>query len=152
MGVRPVPLGERAEGMGVKKIELLDELLKECPIVSLQAPSTPQTHKMIGRRELKRMRDGAIFITTARSWCVDEKALIDELKTGRIYCGIDVYGEEPLPVESEFRKLENVILTPHAAAQTYECRFRQGAWTVDEVRRFVKGEGLKFKITPAIMA
>jgi phosphoglycerate dehydrogenase-like enzyme len=142
----------RALEMNVRKVDTLDELMKECRIVALQAPSTPATHKMIGRRELKLMPDGGIFINTARSWCVDEQALLDELKTGRISCGIDVYDEEPLPADSGFRKLDNVILTPHAAAQTYDCRYRQGEWTVAEVRRFVNGEPLKHKITPEIMA
>jgi phosphoglycerate dehydrogenase-like enzyme len=90
------------------------------------------------------MSDGAIFINTGRSYTVDGDALLAELKTGRISAAIDVFDEEPLPVESEYRKLPNAIVTPHLGAATIEARFRQGDMTVDEVRRFCEGKPLKY--------
>src|SRR5436305_14902968 len=98
--------------MGAKKLETLDDLLTSCRIVSMHAPATPQTHRMIGRREFKLLRDGAIFINTGRSWTIDGEALIEELKTKRIRAAIDVFDEEPLPMDSEYRKLDNAIITP----------------------------------------
>jgi hypothetical protein len=69
-------------------------------IVAVHAPTLPQTHHLIGRRELALMRDGAGLINTARSWLVDEAALIDELRSGRISAALDVFDEEPLAPDS----------------------------------------------------
>jgi phosphoglycerate dehydrogenase-like enzyme len=141
-----------AREMGAVKVDSLDELLSTCRIISLHAPATPQTHHMIGRRELALMRDGAFLINTGRSWTIDSDALLAELRTGRIKAALDVFDEEPLPVESEYRKLDNVILTPHLGAATIQCRFRQGRMTVEEVQRFCEGKPLKFAVTRAMYA
>jgi phosphoglycerate dehydrogenase-like enzyme len=141
-----------AKELGATKVDTLDELLKTCRIISLHAPSTPQTHHMIGRRELALMRDGSILINTGRSWTIDGDALIAELKTGRISAGIDVFDEEPLPVDSAYRKLPNAVITPHLAAATIQCRLRQGTMTVEEIQRFVEGKPLKYAVTRAMMA
>src|SRR5438067_874739 len=143
---------DMARQMGAQKIDSLDELLTSCRIVSMHAPATPETHHMIGPRELALMRDGSMFINTGRSWTIDGDALLAELRTGRISAAIDVFDEEPLPVESEYRKLPNVIITPHLGAATVQCRLRQGSMTVDEVRRFVEGQPLKYAVTRAMLA
>ncbi len=148
----PYLTDQSAREMGVPKIDSLDELLKTCRIISLHVPATPETHHMIGARELSLMRDGGMLINTGRSWTIDSDALIAELKTGRISAAIDVFDQEPLPVESEFRALKNVIINPHLAAATVQCRFRQGAMTVHEVQRFCRGEPLKYPVTRAMLA
>jgi phosphoglycerate dehydrogenase-like enzyme len=141
-----------AREMGAAKVDSLDELLTTCRIVSLHAPATPQTHHMIGRRELSLMRDGAMLINTGRSWTIDGDALLAELRSGRISAAIDVFDEEPLPADSEYRKLRNVVLTPHLAAATIQCRFRQGAMTVAEIQRFCRNEPLKYAVTREMFA
>ena len=133
--------------MGVKKSATLDELLTSSPIVCLHAPATPETRHMIGKRELALLRDGAIFINTARSWLTDETALLAEFKSGRIRGALDVFDDEPLPVDHPFRKLDNVIVTPHIASATRDCHHRQGSITVDEIERFVKGDPVKYRVT-----
>jgi len=90
---------EDAREMNAKKVESLDELLTSCRIISMHAPATPTTHHMIGRANWPD-GDGAMFINTGRSWTVDGDALLAELRTGRISAAIDVFDEEPLPVES----------------------------------------------------
>jgi len=142
----------RAAELDVKRVATLDELLRECSIISLQAPSTPETHHMIGRRELGLMPDGARLINTARSWLIDGDALLAELKTGRISAALDVYDEEPLPADHPLRSLDNVILTPHVASATPQCHFRQGQITSDEVERFLRGESLRHEVTPQMLA
>src|SRR5438874_4348119 len=74
----------QAEQLGVEKAATLDELLQTCRIISLHCPATPETHHMIGKRELSLLRDGSIIVNTARSWCIDGEALLDELKAGRL--------------------------------------------------------------------
>ena len=141
-------LSDRQAGeLGVTKLASLDELMSACPIVSLQAPATAETRRMIGRRELALLCDGAVFVNTARAWCVDEAALLDELRAGRIAAALDVFDDEPLPADSPFRALDNCIVTPHVAAATRECRYRQGKLTVDETERFVNGQPLMFPVT-----
>lgn len=142
----------RAAQMDVERVTSLDELLSSCRVIALHAPSTPQTYRMIGQREFALMRDGACFVNTARSSLVDTDAMIHELRTGRISAALDVFDEEPLPTNSPLRGLPNVILTPHVASHTMNTHLRQGELTVDEVARFVKGEPLRYAVTPEMLA
>ncbi len=144
-------LGEAtASELGVRKTAL-DELLSQCPVVSLQAPSTAETHHMIGARELGLLADGAILINTARSWLVDQEALLAELQTGRIQAALDVFDQEPLPPDQPFRELDNVFLTPHIAGATMQARHRQGQVVVEEIQRFLGGEPLRYGVTRAML-
>src|SRR5687768_444589 len=143
---------ERAAGMDVERVTSLDALVSSCRVVALHAASTPQTHHMIGRRELAQMRDGAILVNTARSSLVDPQALLDELRSGRISAALDVFDEEPLPPDSPLRSLPNVILTPHVASHTRNTHLRQGEVTVDEVERFLRGEPPRYAVTPEMLA
>jgi phosphoglycerate dehydrogenase-like enzyme len=107
---------------------------------------------MIGKREFALMRDGACFVNTARSSLVDQDAMLHELRKGRISAALDVFDEEPLPVTSPLRSLPNVILTPHVASHTINTHLRQGELAVDEVARFVKGQPLRYAVTPEMLA
>jgi phosphoglycerate dehydrogenase-like enzyme len=125
----------------------LDELLAESDVVSLHAPVLPETRGMIGAAQLARLRDGALFINTARAALVDEEALLSELQSGRISAALDVFSIEPLPIDSPFRALPNVILSPHAAGHTTDTYLRQGQAMVEEVRRYLRGEPLLFEVS-----
>lgn len=93
----------------------LDTLCRESDYISLHAPVLPSTRGMIGAAQFGMMKKTVILINTARGPLIDEKALIDALKTGKIACaGLDVFEKEPLPLESELRKLDNVTLIDHA--------------------------------------
>jgi len=91
----------------------LDELFAKSDIVSVHAPHIPATVGLIGRRELKRMKDGATLINTSRGKVIDREALYEELRTGRILAALDVTDPEPLAADDPIRKLPNVIVTPH---------------------------------------
>ena len=98
----------------------LDELLRRSDIVSLHVPLTPQTHHMIGEREIQLMKDGAFIINTSRGAVIDEKALFKALKSGKLGgAALDVYEVEP-PEDYSLMKLPNVVCTPHIGAQTVE--------------------------------
>lgn len=110
----PMLSPEAARQLGATKVEL-DELFERSDIVSLHAPNLPATQKMIGATQLAKLRDGAAFINTSRGSVVDHNALLAECKSGRLVAALDVTDPEPLPPDSEFWNLPNVILLPHIA-------------------------------------
>ncbi|TDW69439.1 hydroxyacid dehydrogenase [Kribbella pratensis] len=136
----------RAAQLGVRRTTL-DELLRTSRVVALHAPTLPETHNLIGARELALMADGSSLVNTARSWLIDSAALLAELRTGRIDAALDVFDEEPLPADSPYRSLTNVLLTPHQAAATVECYLEMGEITVGEIERFAAGEPLEYELT-----
>lgn len=93
----------------------LDEVFASSDIVSLHAPDLPQTHNMIGRELLSKMRDGAALINTSRGRVLDHDALADECRGGRIFAALDVTEPEPLPPDSPLWAMPNVLLLPHIA-------------------------------------
>lgn len=101
----------------------LSELMKESDFVSLHCPHTPETDKLISRELLFSMKPTAYLINTARGSVVDEAALLDALRQGRLAgAGLDVFIGEP-NVNEAFAALPNVVLTPHVGSNTHQVRF-----------------------------
>jgi glyoxylate reductase len=119
----------------------LDELLRTADVVSLHVPLTPETNGLVTRERLALLRDGATLINTARGTIVDEDALVDELVSGRISAGLDVFAAEP-HVPERLLGLPNVVVTPHIASATVETRAAMTRVLVDNVLAFVHGEPL----------
>ncbi|WP_306827903.1 hydroxyacid dehydrogenase [Catenuloplanes nepalensis] len=117
----------------------LPELLTHSDVVSLHAPANAETFRMIGRDQLRAMRDGAVLINTARGALVDTDALTAELATGRIAAVLDVTEPEPLPAGSPLFDLPNAYLTPHVAGSHGNELARLGASVADELERLVAG-------------
>jgi phosphoglycerate dehydrogenase-like enzyme len=126
----------------------LDELCATSDVLSIQAPSTPQTAGMLGAAQFALLPDGAIVVNTGRAQVTDEEALLAEVTSGRLRVGLDVYATEPLPSDSAFFGRENAILMPHVAGGTVQARFAQGASVVDEVERFLREGTLRAEVTP----
>ena len=141
---------ERATELGVRKAEL-DDLLAACHVVSVHLPVTEETHHLLGARELALMRDGAVLVNTARSWVIDQEALIRELASRRLWAALDVFDTEPLPVDDRIRKLDSVLLTPHVAALTRDTHRALMGRMIDEVERFRLGQPLEYQITPDML-
>jgi glyoxylate reductase len=123
----------------------LDELLRTSDIVSLHVPLSAETEGMISRERLALLQDGATLVNTARGAVVDEAALVDELVSGRISAGLDVFEHEPR-VPPELFALPNVVLTPHVASATVETRAAMTRVVVDNVLAFVRGEPLPNRV------
>lgn len=99
-----------------------EEVLQQSDFVSLNMPYMPETHHLISTKELEMMKTGAVLINTARGPIVDEAALIQALKTNKLYgAGIDVFEFEP-QISPELLELDNVVLSPHIATGTIDCR------------------------------
>ena len=107
---------------------------------------------MLGSRELSLIQDGAVFVNTARSVVVDQDALSSELQTGRFWAALDVFDQEPLPVDSPFRDLDNVMLTPHVAGLSVDSYQGLISLAVDEVTRFFQGQPLQYQVTRDMLA
>ncbi len=132
--------------IGARRAELND-LMANCPIVVIHAPVTPETHHLIGAGQLALMPDNGYLVNTARSWIVDQDALLAELQSGRIRAALDVYDTEPLPLDHPFRTLPNVILTPHVAGATIQARYRQGDCVVRDLTNAFAGQPLAHEVT-----
>lgn len=147
----PILTEEQASELGVE-LTSLEDLLASSDIVSLHAPVLPETRGMIGARELALLRDDTIFINSARSALIDEDALVEELKGGRIRAVLDVFDTEPLPADSVFRTLPGTRISPHVAGHSLETHRRQGQAMVDEIKRFLDGEQLQHEVTQGMLA
>lgn len=118
----------------------LPDLLRRADFVTLHVPLTPITAKMIGRRELALMRQGAFLINCARGKVVDEAALYHACKTGGIAgAALDVFEKEP-PVGSPLLELKNVVLTPHLGGTTHEAMKHSALEVASQVRAILMGE------------
>jgi len=120
----------------------LDDLLRESDVVSLHLPLTTETTGVISRERLALLRDGATLVNTARGAVVEEEALVDELVSGRIGAGLDVFVHEP-HVPEALVGLPNVVLTPHIGSATVETRAAMTRLVVDNVLALERGEPLK---------
>lgn len=143
----PYLTSEQAVQLGVDAVSL-DDLVESVDIVTLHTPVLPETLGMFSAARLAKLRDNAIFINAARGVLVDEEALLSELKAGRISAALDVFHQEPLPLDSPLRALPNVLLSPHAAGHTLDTHLQQGQAMVEEVQRFLNGAALQYEITP----
>ena len=118
----------------------LEELIRQSDVVSIHVLGVPQTDKLIGKHELALMKPTAILINTARGSVVDEPALVEALQNGMIAgAGLDVFTTEPLPLDHALRSIENVVLSPHAAAMIPEATLGGLAMAVDNVANFLQG-------------
>ena len=141
-------VARRAEAFGMRVVHHrrsdglpLDDLLQSADVVSLHVPLTPETRGLISRKRLALLQDGALLVNTARGAIVDEDALVDELVSGRISAGLDVFAEEPR-VPERLLGLPNVALTPHLGSATVETREAMTRIVVDNVLAAERGEPL----------
>ena len=118
----------------------IDELLGQSDFVSLNAPYTHETHHIIGEEELKKMKRTAILINTSRGPLIDEKALVEALRSGEIHgAGLDMFefGDYPSP---ELLGMDNVVLTPHIGTQTTYTRIKMAKTVSNNVIGFFEDD------------
>jgi D-3-phosphoglycerate dehydrogenase len=119
----------------------LHELLRESDFVTLHCPSTEETRGMIGARELALMKPTAVILNLARGRIIEERALYDALRDGKIAAAaIDAMAQEPPDLNNPLFTLPNILLSPHIGGSTREA-FNRGEWgAAQEVVRVLKGE------------
>jgi phosphoglycerate dehydrogenase-like enzyme len=134
---------ERAEKVGVRRVEK-DEVFETADFLSVHLVLSERSRGLIGPRELSLMKPTAYLVNTSRGPIVDEIALISALEQGRLAgAGLDVFDQEPLPPNHPFRRLPNVVITPHigyVSRQCYQIFFRE---IVEDIAGYLRGEPIR---------
>lgn len=151
-GMRVLGYQPRREGIPdyVEAVEI-DELFRRSDVVSFNCPLTPQTRHLLDERRLGLMKPTALVINAARGAVIDEDALARALAEKRIGgAAIDVFSEQPLPRDSAFFGLDNVILTPHAAALTPESFEQMSVGSARQMLQIFAGERPQYLVNPEV--
>jgi len=124
----------------------LEELLKNSDVISIHMPLTKETYHFISDKELSFVKPGAVIINTSRGGIIDEMALYNALKEGKLLgAGLDVFEKEP-PIDSPLLNLENVVMTSHIGAHTQEATENMAKMAVENLISVLKGEKPKFLV------
>ena len=130
----------------------LDELLSEADVVSLHAPVTDDTVGMIGAEQFAAMRDGVVFLNTARAQLHDTDALVDALRAGKVAAaGLDHFAGEWLPTEHPLTGMPNVVLTPHIGGATWNTEARQAQMVADDLEALLSGKTPAHIVNPEVL-
>jgi D-3-phosphoglycerate dehydrogenase len=130
----------------------LDELLAEADVVSLHAPVTDDTVGMIGAQQFAAMRDGVVFLNTARAQLHDTDALVDALRGGKVAAaGLDHFVGEWLPTDHPLVGMPNVVLTPHIGGATWNTEARQAQMVADDLEALLSGKAPAHIVNPEVL-
>ena len=133
----------------VALVDSLDELLSQADFVTLHTPLMPETHHLIGERELRLMKPNAYLINVSRGPVIDEAALIRVLQAGHLAgTGLDVFEIEPPEPDNPLLQMDNVIATPHVASNTPQGSYRMSQGVVDQILQLFGGERPAHLIDP----
>ena len=137
--------------LGVQAVSM-DKLLAEADAISIHVPLSSETRNLIGQRELARMKPTAFLINTSRGGIVDEQALAEALKAGRLGgAALDVLSVEPPPPDHPLQQAPNIILTPHLAFYSRESVIELQTKAAEEVARALKGEPPRSPVNPEVL-
>jgi phosphoglycerate dehydrogenase-like enzyme len=142
LGWSPNLTPERAQSAGAQFADKAT-LLAESDAVSLHLVLSERTRGVLGREDLARMKAGAILVNTSRGPLVDEAALVEKLRSGTLIAALDVYGQEPLPVDHPLRTLPNTVLTPHLGYCTHEVYAQFYRESIENTLAFLDGKPIR---------
>lgn len=129
----------------------MDSLLRQSDFVCVMAPYTPETINLIDEAQLALMKPSAILINSARGGIVNEDALYNALKDGRIWAaGLDVFNEEPVPTDHPLLTLPNVVALPHIGSASIQTRMKMAHLSVDNLLLGLAGEKPKFLVNSEV--
>jgi len=123
--------------------QTLNAMLKQCDFVVVAVPLTPESQNLIGARELKAMKSSAFLINLGRAGVVNEQALLEALQEKHLAgAALDVFSEEPLPEDSPFWKLPNVIISPHVAGISSHYMEQSATFFIENLQRYLENTAL----------
>jgi D-3-phosphoglycerate dehydrogenase / 2-oxoglutarate reductase len=136
---------------GAQPVKSLEELLPQVDVLTCHTPLTPETTHMIDAKALARMKPGAIFVNTSRGPVQDERALFEALTRGHLAAaGLDVWEDEPTPVDNPLLNLENVVCSSHVAGVTREANRQMAVQVAGEMLRVLRGEKPEVLVNPEV--
>jgi D-3-phosphoglycerate dehydrogenase len=136
---------------GAEPVESLDALLPQVDVLTCHTPLTPETRAMINARTLGLLKRGAVFINTSRGPVQDEHALFEALTTGQLgAAGLDVWEQEPTPVDNPILNLDNVVCSSHVAGVTQEANRQMAVQVSGEMLRVLRGERPEVLVNPDV--
>lgn len=131
----------------------LEELLAEADVISLHAPVNDDTTGMIGAAQFAAMRDGAVFLNTARAQLHDTDALVEALRNGKVAAaGLDHFSGEWLATDHPLVGMPNVVLTPHIGGATWDTEARQAQMVADDLEALLSGNTPAHLVNPEVLA
>src|SRR5207237_5813 len=136
---------------GAQPVDSLEALMPQVDVLTCHTPLTPETRHMINAKTLGLMRRGAVYVNTSRGGVQDEHALFEALTRGQLgAAGIDVFEEEPCPVDNPLLNLDNVVLSTHMAGVTKEATARASVQVTSEMLRVLRGEKPDVLVNPEV--
>jgi D-3-phosphoglycerate dehydrogenase len=130
----------------------LDELLARADVVSMHAPATPETIGMIGADQFAQMRDGVVFLNTARAQLYDNDALVAALRSGKVSAaGLDHFEGESLAVDHPLTQFDSVVLTPHIGGATYDTESNHTTTIAEDLCRLLAGARPLHIVNPEVL-
>ena len=146
-----IPRPEIERDFGAKKVDL-DTLFKESDFISIHVPLMKETHHLVNAEKLKLMKKTAYLINNSRGPVIDEKALYEALKNGQIAgAGLDVFEQEPAPMDNPLLKLNNVVVAPHISSASLETRAKMSEMVADNLVSFFEGKKPPNLVNPDVM-
>ncbi len=128
------------ERYGVKYVGF-EDLIRTSDIITVHVPLLPSTRHILGEKEFNMMKERTVIVNTSRGPVIDEKAMTKALKEGIIRgAALDVFEQEPTPLDNPLLQLDNVVVSPHCASATWETRRKMAECTVENVLAYLKGK------------
>jgi len=136
----------------VHRAATLDDLFSQNDVIIELAALTPKNEHIVTERHLRMIPEGGAFVNVGRGKVVDEDALARVAAEGKIQVGLDVYGDEPLPPDSPFRGMRNIVLLPHLGGPTTDRRQDSGRLALRNMRSFLEGGSMEAQISAQVYA
>ncbi len=132
---------DREQENGATYHETVEDLLPNCDVVSMHCPATPETKGLLNAERIALLPDEAILVNTARGGVIEDDALIEALKSGKVAAaGLDVFNGEPTDIHPAYRELDNVFVLPHVGSATRETRVAMGMRALDNLDAIFAGD------------
>jgi D-3-phosphoglycerate dehydrogenase len=152
----------RLEGLGMQVLaydpyaddarEPLERVLDESDVISMHAAVTPETQGLIGKEQFDAMKDGVVFLNTAREALHDRDALVAALQSGKVgAAGLDHFQGERLDTDHPLSSMSNVVLTPHIGGATYDTEANHSRLIADDLARLLEGERPLHIVNPEVL-
>ncbi len=143
----PYVSDEQLAEFGAQRLETVRDVFTTCDVISNHLPKVEETNDLINAEMLALLPDHGIIVNTARGNSLDEDALVEEHKRGRLFSALDVFKQEPLPEDHSLRDEPRCLIMCHQAGPTHDGYYKMGERALENIRRYINGEELIQELT-----